>query len=121
MLILPEQFWCGSRLLKWKNSLSKLHVCCVVEKIGNVVEKTDEDIVVCNLRNITTSRSSWKKIEISVITALLYATKTKFNAQPALVMTTFEQKLQEKLKLARSMLNAEVRIMHFGNNTLWHL
>ena len=59
-------------------------------------------------------------MEISVFAALLYATKTKFNVQPALVMTNFEETLQEKLKLARSMLNAEVKIMHFGNKTLWH-
>lgn len=47
-----------------------------------------------------------------IFTALVNGTKVRFNAQTALIVTTFEQTLQEKSELLRSVLNLRVKITY---------
>ena len=47
-----------------------------------------------------------------IFTALVNGTKVRFSAQTALIVTTFEQTLQEKSELLRSMLNLRVKITY---------
>ena len=59
-----------------------------------------------------TTCSSCKNMGSVIFTALLNGTKVKFNTQTALIVKTFEQTLQEKFKLLRSMLNVKVKVTH---------
>ena len=59
-----------------------------------------------------TTEDSFKKLGNVIFTVLVKGSKIVFNVQPTLIAKAFEGTLQEKFKLAKSMLKSEVKILY---------
>ena len=73
-----------------------------------LLNRATHHIVVCNSCGFITTCSSSKKVGSVIFTVLLYATKMKFNTQPALVVTTFWTNLTGKAQIGKKYVEHQI-------------